>query len=115
MNLFLVGIYETTDERTAAEFSLVEERLIKKGHTVINPMTNRTTDIVELNQQLLSSDAVVLLRGWECSDKASAIVTIAHILSKQFYFSTPRRLLQTGVASELRLIPLLPSDFLDQL
>lgn len=117
MELILVGIYESQDPVTLLDFSNTQARLSTElSCTVNNPIQNGTKeDIVAITKQLLSADGVVLLRGWECSDKASEVVAIAHILRKPFYFLTTRGLYKTSVASEFSLTPLLPSDFQDHL
>lgn len=113
MTLILVGRFESQEKSVDAEFANTEKNLNKKQHTVLNPRIWQELTTNNLVSSLLATDGVVLLKGWECSDQASDIVAVAHILRKPFYFSTNRGLYQTGVASEICLTPLLPSDYQD--
>lgn len=113
MTLLLLGIFESDDNLVKTEFTTTAQKLGKLGHVIIDPSENEGNSIQSLAKQLIDVDGLVLLRGWECSNTASELAIIAHLLRKDFWFSTNRGLYRTGVASDLHLTPLLPSDFAD--
>jgi len=91
VKVYLAGPMRGIPDHNKAAFAQAAERWRLAGHTVFNPaslkpgLTRRDYMIQDI-KNLLKSEAVVVLRGWEDSEGASLEVAIAQCLDIPIYY-----------------------------
>ena len=93
MKVYISGkISETNIEDTRDDFEIIEQRLRREGHEVVNPFkikhSKKSTwedymraDIIEM----MKCDSIYLVKGWQYSKGAKIEVQLANDLNFHFF------------------------------
>ena len=93
MKVYISGkISETNIEDTRADFEIIEQRIRREGHEVVNPFKIKYSKKTPLEYymraniiEMMKCDSIYLVKGWQYSKGAKIEVQLAIDLNFHFF------------------------------